>query len=68
MEKFIGFKLSDGRIIENEEEAIKLQKEIDFKKAIWNLSQREGSYETKDAIYEAITDNIDELKKIFNAL
>ena len=30
MEEIKGFKLSDGRIIENKEEAIKLQKEIDF--------------------------------------
>jgi hypothetical protein len=43
-------------------------KEIDFKKAIWDFAQREGAYEGKDAIYDAIIDNVDELRKIFNAL
>ena len=32
MEKIEAFKLSDGRIIDNEERAIELQKEIDIKK------------------------------------
>ena len=68
MEEIKGFKLSDGRIIENKEEAIKLQKEIDFKKAVWEFAQREGVCEGKDAIYDAIIDNADELRKIFNAL
>ena len=67
MEEIKGFKLSDGRIIENKEEAIKLQKEIDFKKAVWDFAQREGVCEGKDAIYDAIIDNADELRKIFNA-
>ena len=68
MEEIKGFKLSDGRIIENKEEAIKLQKEIDFKKAVWDFAQREGVCEGKDTIYDAIIDNADELRKIFNAL
>lgn len=68
MEEIKGFKLSDGRIIENKDEAIKLQKEIDFKKAIWDFAQREGVYKTRDAIYNAIINNVDELCKIFNAL
>ena len=68
MEEIKGFKLSNGKIIENKEEAIKLQKEIDFEKAIWNFAQREGAYEGRDAIYDAIIDNVDELRKIFNAL
>jgi hypothetical protein len=68
MEKIKGFKITDGRIIENKDEAIKLQKEIDFKNAVWDFAQREGVYETKDAIYNAIIDNVDELRKNFNAL
>jgi hypothetical protein len=68
MEEIKGFKLSDGRIIENKEEAIKLQKEIDFKKAVWDFAQKEGNYEGRDVIYDAIIDNVDELRKIFNAL
>jgi hypothetical protein len=68
MEEIKGFKLTDGRIIKNKDEAVKLQKEIDFKKAVWDFAQREGVYETKDAIYDAIIDNVDELRKIFNAL
>jgi len=67
MEEIKGFKLSDGRIIENREEAIKLQKELDFKKAIWALAEREGSYyEGKNAIYNAIVDNVKELREIFD--
>ena len=34
MEKIEAFKLSDGRIIDNEERAIELQKEIDIKKKL----------------------------------
>ena len=68
MEEVKGFKLTDGRIIENKDEAIKLQKEIDFKKAVWDFAQREGVYEAKDTIYDAIIDNVEELHKIFNAL
>lgn len=40
MEEIKGFKLSDGRIIENKDEAIKLQKEINFKKAIWDFCSK----------------------------
>jgi len=67
MKEITSFKLSDGRIIENKEEAINLQKEIDLKKAIYDFAQREGLYEeNKEFIYSIITNNIDELSTIFS--
>lgn len=39
MEKIEAFKLSDGRIVDNEEIAIELQKEIDIKKKLTFLCE-----------------------------
>lgn len=66
MKKITAFRLSDNIIVENEEEAIRLQKEIDLKKAIWDFAQRVGSYEDRDFIYDLIFENADELRKILN--
>jgi hypothetical protein len=55
MEKIEAFKLSDGRIIDNEEKAIELQKEIDIKKKLTFLCEEYLSgleyYELVDEIY-----------------
>lgn len=64
MEKITGFRLSDGRIIEDEKEAIILQKEIDLEQAVYDFAQREGVYQSKEDIYNAIMNNVDELRKI----
>ena len=68
MKEIKAFKLTDGRIIEDKDEALKLQKEIDFQKEVWWFAQREGSYESKDNIFFAIVNNVDELRTIFNML
>ena len=68
MKEIVGFKLTDGRIVEDKDEAIKLQKEIDFKCAIYDFAEKEGIYDGKEVIYNAIVNNIEELRKIFNAL
>ena len=68
MKEIKAFKLTDGRIIEDQDEALKLQKEIDFQKEVWEFAQREGSYESKDDIFNAIVNNVDELRTIFNIL
>jgi hypothetical protein len=55
MEKIEAFKLSDGRIIDNEERAIELQKEIDIKKKLSYLCEEFLNgleyYELADEIY-----------------
>jgi 5-bromo-4-chloroindolyl phosphate hydrolysis protein len=65
MEEIKAYKLSNGQIIENLEEATRIEKEIIFKDTIWKFSQREGIYETKEAIYNAIVNNVEELIQIF---
>ena len=55
MEKIKAFKLSDGRIIEDEKKAIELQKEIDIKKKLTFLCEEYLNsleyYELADEIY-----------------
>lgn len=62
------YKLTDGSIIEDKDKAIKLQNIINFEKAILDFSEREGNYDTKDAIYYSIVNNKNELLAIFNLL
>lgn len=55
MEKIEAFKLSDGRIIDNEERATELQKEIDIKKKLTLLCEEYLNgleyFELADEIY-----------------
>ena len=55
MVKIEAFKLSDGRIIDNEKDAIRLQKEIDIKKKLSYLCEEFLTgleyYELADKIY-----------------
>lgn len=68
MEEITGYKLSDGRIIENKEEAIKLQKELDFKKEIYDFIFKTSDCCNTDAqiIYNFVLDNEVELREILN--
>lgn len=67
MQKITGYKLSNGNIVENEE-AIRLQKHLDFKKEILELCDKEGKYYVDDIeqLYNAIIDNHVELRVIFD--
>jgi hypothetical protein len=63
------FKLSDGRIIEDFETALYEEKFIEFKKQVAVFASNNGTcYETKDAIMDAIIENVDRLKEIFSIL
>lgn len=69
MEEIKSYKLSDGRIIEDKNEAEKLEKELTFKSKLIEFVDREGSYtEICDAIYDVINDNREELRTMLNAL
>lgn len=69
IEKIQGYKLSDGRIIEDELIAIRLQNEINFNEAVFEFAKTHGCYSDGiDDIYNAITDNKDELFEIFKLL
>jgi hypothetical protein len=61
MEKIEAFKLSDGRIVDNEERAVELQKEIDIKKKLSFLCE-EYLYGIN---YEEVVDKIYSKRKEF---
>ena len=70
MKKVKCYKLSNGQIVESKSEAIRLQREIDFKfkKAIWLLVNREVFYyDFREVVGNVLIENADELRKIFNA-
>ena len=70
MKKVKCYKLSNGQIVESKSEAIRLQREIDFKfkKAIWLLVNREVFYyDFREVVGKVLIENADELRKIFNA-
>ena len=68
MKKIQSYKLSNGQIVESESEAIKLQREIDFEKAIWLIVNREVAYDDHiKLVGNMIIENADELRDIFNA-
>lgn len=66
MKKMTGYKLTDGTFIENYDEAIKLQKELDFKKKLRLFCDKNMPYEYSDYLYETICDNADELRDLLN--
>lgn len=65
MKKMTGYKLTDGTFIENYDEAIKLQKEFDFKRKIREFCNEYACYEFKEMLYEVLIDNENELREIF---
>ena len=70
MKKVKCYKLSNGQIVESKSEAIRLQREIDFKfkKAIWLLVNREVFYyDFREVVGKVLIENADELRDIFNA-
>lgn len=68
-EKVEAYKLSNGQIVENHEDAIRLQREIDFEKAVWEFANEHGCYsDGVNLIGRTLLDNADELKEIFKPL
>lgn len=65
MKTIKAYKLTDGRVIEDEDEAITLQREIDLRKALTKFADRVGSCNSdRDTIFFAILNNKDELKEM----
>ena len=65
MKKITAYKLTDGTIMEDEKYAAKVQNRLDFEVKAWEFACKHGSYEDgKQQIFDAITDNAAELKKI----
>jgi len=68
MKKIEGFKLTNGLIVESKAEAIRLQKKIDFEKAVWKFANEKGCYNDDiDILGNIILENADELSKMLNA-
>ena len=68
MKEIKGYKLTNGQIVESKSEAIRLQKKIDFEKAIWTIVEREIiSNDNINLVGNFLIENVDELHKIFNA-
>lgn len=65
MKEIKAYKLSNGQIVENREEAVKLERKIIFEKAVRKFANKYGSYgEYADAIGEALIDNAEELVEV----
>ena len=64
MKEIKAYKLSNGVIVGNKEEAVKRQKEIDVEQSVYDFAEKHGCYECKDQIRDAILENADELLAI----
>jgi hypothetical protein len=65
MEKITAYKLTDGSIIEDKALATKKQKRLDFEAKAREFAEKHGTYqEGKKALFAAITENTEELKKV----
>ena len=67
MKEIKAYKLSNGKIVESRAEAEAAEREIACINAVNDFAERNGVYDSKDAIRNAILENADELKKILNA-
>ena len=68
MEKISVYKLSDGTLVENREEAEKLQSMITFKKKLDHLLDVSVCYGSDKIIFDFVTDNTEALKEMLNEL
>lgn len=67
MEEIKSYRLSNGEIIINKEEATKKQIEINFKESVYRFAEKYGCYyEGKRQIIKVILENADELLYILN--
>jgi hypothetical protein len=68
-QKVSGYQLTNGEIIEDEQEAITLQKQIDFRNSVSDLVNDKVSYtEDQDTVEQFILCNIEQLKELFKTL
>ena len=66
MQEIKSYRLSNGEIVGNKEEAAKKQREISFEESVYRFAEKYGCYEGKDQIRDAILENADELLQILN--
>jgi len=66
MEVVTAFKLSDGTLVDNQQTAVALQSEIDFKEGLRSLCDEIGFYETKDIMYNLILAHRNEFATLFS--
>jgi hypothetical protein len=60
------YKLSNGEIISNKEEATKRQRAINFEASVCRFAKKHGYYQGIGQIRDAILENADELLDILN--
>jgi len=66
MEEIKAYRLSNGEIVNDKEEAAKRQRAINFEESVYRFAEKYGCYEGKDQIRDAILENADELLSILN--
>lgn len=67
MKQITAYKLSNGVIVENEQEAILRQNEIHFEKSITDMVNNDVAYNSyQKSVISFITENVVELKKVFD--
>ncbi len=68
MKEIKSYKLTNGQIVESKSEAIRLQKKIDFEKAVWLIVNEKIAYnENITMVGDFIIENADKLTAILNA-
>lgn len=68
MERILAFKLTDGTIIADENEAKEKQKSLDYKESVIKFCEEHGYHDTKDFLYDILMDNVSDLKRILAIL
>lgn len=68
METITAYKTTNGKIVEDKNEALKIEKALEFENKVRLFADEHGSYEGKEIIYETIMDNVAELKELLKIL
>ena len=66
MEEIKAYRLSNGEVVSDKEEATKRQRAINFEEAVCRFAEKHGYFEGKGQIRDAILQNADELLDILN--
>ena len=64
MKEIKAYRLSNGEIVSNKEEAARKQRIINFEESVYRFAEKHGYYEGKNQIRDAILENADELLEI----
>jgi hypothetical protein len=66
MRKITAFKISDGRLIENEAEALAIEKKMQFEAALSQFFDKHDYWGARETISELIIENAQELFEILS--